>query len=189
MNQMPFHREHCELTRRYFLQLGVVGAVAGTALQNAATAFAQEPSKPAQNPDTAGAQPDPYFTLSDDFRDVSRGKPIPHTLSDEQKRNVGLTRETWKLEVFSDPDHPAKLKRSLTAADSFAGQWLTATATRIDGAFPTTTTSTMGGSPVGVPAVKLAKIGRYRWSAAVCELEVSSPMTNTSALLVALISA
>ena len=120
MNQMPFHREHCELTRRYFLQLGVVGAVAGTALQNAATAFAQEPSKPAQNPDTAGAQPDPYFTLADDFRDVSRGKPIPHTLSDEQKRNVGLTRETWKLEVFSDPDHPAKLKRSLTAADGTA---------------------------------------------------------------------
>ena len=37
---------------------------------------------------------------------MSRGKPLPHSLSDEQKRKVGLTRDTWKLEVVSDPDNP-----------------------------------------------------------------------------------
>ncbi len=118
MIQTPFHREHHELTRRYFLQLGVVGAAAGTLLQNAATSFAQEPSKPKH--DTAGAWPDPYFTSANDFRDVSRGKPIPHTLSEEQRSAVGQTRDTWKLEVISDPDHSARLKQPLTATDGTA---------------------------------------------------------------------
>ena len=57
---------------------------------------------------------EPYFTPATDFRDVSRGKPIPHTLDDEQKKAAGLTRETWKLEVISDPEHPAKIRRPVT---------------------------------------------------------------------------
>jgi hypothetical protein len=55
-----------------------------------------------------------YFTPSEKFRDVSRGKPLPHSLSDAIKQDVGLTRETWKLEVISDPDNPAKIRQPLT---------------------------------------------------------------------------
>ena len=68
---------------------------------------------------------EPYFTPQEKFRDVSRGKPLPHSLSEDKKRAVGLTRETWNLEVVSDPDNPAKLRNPLaknagTALD-FAG--------------------------------------------------------------------
>jgi hypothetical protein len=55
-----------------------------------------------------------YFTPQEKFQEVSRGKPLPHSLSDERKQAAGLTRETWKLEVIFDPDHPAKLCRRFT---------------------------------------------------------------------------
>src|SRR5207244_11589836 len=45
---------------------------------------------------------------------------LPHSLSDERKRKVGLTRETWKLEVISDPDNPAKIRSPLTKKDGTA---------------------------------------------------------------------
>ena len=115
-----FTSEHRELTRRYFLQVGVASAVAGFVTGLARSSFSQETAKPAVKPETAGAQPEPYFTAANEFRDVSRGKPIPHTLSEEQKHAVGLTRETWKLEVVSDTDHPARIKQPLTAADGTA---------------------------------------------------------------------
>ena len=65
---------------------------------------------------------EPYFTPPRDFRDVSRGKPLPHSLSEEKKREVGLLRETWKVEILSDPDHPATLGKQFTSA---AGSALT----------------------------------------------------------------
>src|SRR5205823_11643721 len=63
---------------------------------------------------------EPYFTPPAEFRDVSRGKPIPHTLPEAKRREVGLTRDTWRLEVVSDPDHPATLGRQLTRNDGTA---------------------------------------------------------------------
>src|SRR6185436_13827516 len=57
---------------------------------------------------------------SDKFRDVSRGKPVPHSLPDEKKSEVGLTRETWKLEVISDPQNAPRLGKQLTKADGTA---------------------------------------------------------------------
>src|SRR5205085_4824594 len=59
-------------------------------------------------------QLEPYFTPPAEFRDVSRGTPVPSTLPEEKKREVGLTRETWRLEVVSDPDNPATLGRQFT---------------------------------------------------------------------------
>ncbi|OYW24377.1 MAG: hypothetical protein B7Z55_02365, partial [Planctomycetales bacterium 12-60-4] len=55
-----------------------------------------------------------------EFRDVSRGKPLPHSLPEEKLREVGLTRETWKLEVLSDAEHPARLGKPLTKAEGTA---------------------------------------------------------------------
>jgi DMSO/TMAO reductase YedYZ molybdopterin-dependent catalytic subunit len=57
---------------------------------------------------------EPFFTPPEEFRDVSRGKPLPHSLPDAKKREVGLTRDTWKLEVLADPAHPTKLNKPLT---------------------------------------------------------------------------
>jgi len=63
---------------------------------------------------------EPFFTPPDKFQDVSRGKPLPHSLSEAKKREVGLTRNTWKLEVISDPENPAKLGKQLAKADGTA---------------------------------------------------------------------
>ena len=121
MNQHDFIEEHSRLTRRYFLKVGVAGV---SALPLNREAFADEPiaakSTKRSKPEKAGAQREPYFTLSTDFRDVSRGKPLPHLLTDEKKREVGLTRETWSVNVISDPDHPATLGKPLSKEDGSA---------------------------------------------------------------------
>ncbi len=114
-----FLTEHDRLTRRYFVNLGLVGCLASQ-FQSEVLAAADEKPKPRVKPDKAGARPDPYFTSNSDFRDVSRGSPLPHTLSEEKKQAAGMTRETWKLEVISDPDHPAKIGKPLTKADNTA---------------------------------------------------------------------
>ena len=142
MHDHSFLIEHRQLTRRVFLSSGALGATAtgavlnafatepfarnatnsenGEAACNAAESANAVPVRPADKGDKAGVMPDPYFTPADDFRDVSRGKPIPHTLSDNQKLEAGLTRETWQLEVNSDPDYPAKLGKPLTKEDDTA---------------------------------------------------------------------
>jgi DMSO/TMAO reductase YedYZ molybdopterin-dependent catalytic subunit len=104
-----FLAEHLKLTRRFFVGLGavcMVGRGGRSSGQNT------EPSAPelAQ----ALAKLEPYFTPLAEFRDVSRGKPLPHSLPEQKKREVGLTRETWKLEVLADPDFPATLGRQYT---------------------------------------------------------------------------
>ena len=103
-------------TRRHFVRLGLTST----------TAFAFSPSVGrgaiAEPPELVKVieSLEPYFTPQEKFRDVSRGKPLPHSLSDEKKRAVGLTRETWKLEVVSDPDNPAKIRNPLTKKDGTA---------------------------------------------------------------------
>lgn len=77
-----------------------------------AAALAARPSISLQ-----GEPSEPYFTPQEKFRDVSRGKPLPHQLSPEKRAEVGLTRETWKLEVLSDPAHPAELGRPKLTLD------------------------------------------------------------------------
>lgn len=114
-NPEPFLLEHRELTRRHFLRLGAAGAAALGSWPLAAGA-----SPPSSALAKAIEALEPYFTTPEKFRDVSRGKPLPHSLSEEKKRKVGLTRETWKLEVVSDPDHPATLRRSFTHTDGTA---------------------------------------------------------------------
>src|SRR5882762_1773660 len=89
------------LTRRYFIGLGVVGAAAFKFAPLGSGADAPAP-RLAKALETL----EPYFTPPDGFRDVSRGTPLPHSLPDEKKRAAGITRETWKLEVVSDPEKP-----------------------------------------------------------------------------------
>ena len=110
---IEFLREHMSLTRRHFLHAGALLPLAADG-EPAAPELAQ-----------ALAKLQPYFTDADQFIDVSRGKPLPHSLPDAKKREVGLTRETWKLEVTADPEHPTKMDAPMTrkagTALDFAG--------------------------------------------------------------------
>ncbi|MBP6785588.1 MAG: hypothetical protein KA152_17475, partial [Verrucomicrobiales bacterium] len=55
-----------------------------------------------------------YLTPQGDFYNVERGNPIPYKLPPEKRLEIGLERETWKLEVFADPaDAEKKLKPAL----------------------------------------------------------------------------
>jgi DMSO/TMAO reductase YedYZ molybdopterin-dependent catalytic subunit len=102
------------LSRRVFLRSGLAGTVSASTLST----IAAEPLPPELAP--ALAKLESYFTDPDQFGDVSRGKPIPHKLAAAKKKEVGLTRETWKLEVLSDPEHPATLGKQFTKNDGSA---------------------------------------------------------------------
>jgi len=107
--------ELMKLTRRQLFPAAAALAAAAGLRPPAAEA---EELQPELGP--AVAKLEPYFVIQDQFSDVSRGNPVPHTLPVEKKREVGLTRETWKLDVFSDPDAPAGLGRQLTRKDGTA---------------------------------------------------------------------
>jgi DMSO/TMAO reductase YedYZ molybdopterin-dependent catalytic subunit len=110
-----FLAEHLRLTRRFFLRTGAACVSLGGSL---ALADSKEP--PALELAQALSKLESYLTPQAKFQDVSRGKPVPHSLPDEKKREVGLTRETWKLEVVADPEQPATLGQQLTKATGTA---------------------------------------------------------------------
>jgi DMSO/TMAO reductase YedYZ molybdopterin-dependent catalytic subunit len=109
-----FLSEHDKLTRRFFLSAGAACVAGAGGLSLAAAA------PPAPELAAVLDKLEPFFTSQEDFQDVSRGKPVPHSLPDEKKREVGLTRDTWKLEVVTDPDNPATLGKQLKRADGTA---------------------------------------------------------------------
>ena len=110
-----FLREHEALTRRFFLGLGVAGTAAIVAGSRSAQASELAPELA-----DAIEKLESFLTPPDKFRDVSRGKPLPHSLPEEKRVEVGLTRETWKLEVTSDTEQPARIKKPMTKADGSA---------------------------------------------------------------------
>ncbi|HEY3789400.1 MAG TPA: molybdopterin-dependent oxidoreductase, partial [Urbifossiella sp.] len=94
------------LNRRLFLGSAAIAAA------NPIAAHAQNPLPKELVP--ALEKLEPYFTAPAKFQDVSRGNPIPHRLPEAKRREVGLTRDTWFLEVIADPEHPATLGKPLT---------------------------------------------------------------------------
>lgn len=112
-------QEHTALTRRYVLGLGAAGAAAwaGSPLFAAGEAVNDAILQKA----ISGIET--WLTQPDDFRDVSRGKPLPHSLDEETRKKVGLTRDTWSLEVISDPENPARLGNPLSKETGNAFQF------------------------------------------------------------------
>jgi DMSO/TMAO reductase YedYZ molybdopterin-dependent catalytic subunit len=51
----------------------------------------------------AVSSPHPFLTEAEDFYDVSRGRPKPHTLAGKALAEACLTPETWRLEIKVDP--------------------------------------------------------------------------------------
>ncbi len=112
-------RQHAALTRRYFLGLSAA-SVAGLSV---APLWADEREAHAVLAEAIARLE--YLTSEENFKLYGRGNPPPHTLSPERRREVGLSRDTWQLEVVPDPESNAQVqqpmsKESGTALD-FAG--------------------------------------------------------------------
>lgn len=142
-----FVQDQNRLCRRYFLQMGAAGAATGVTL----SLRAEVTSKDARLQDAIDRL-ESFLTLQADFQDVSRGKPLPHTLSDEKKRAVGMSRETWKLEVQSDTEHPASVRKPMTAEQgtAFDFQALMTLAETRSVRFPKVMTCLNIGCPLGM---------------------------------------
>lgn len=111
------------LTRRWLVRMGLSSALVGSLWRQ----LIAGPTDELQLSDDkaallreAVAKLESFMTKPEDFRDVSRGKPLPHTLPEDKKAEVGLTRQSWRLELISDPQRPAKLGKQFTKADNTA---------------------------------------------------------------------
>lgn len=105
------------ITRRRFLQVGSASVLSG----NLSGRRAQSQTR-SDGPGDATVAPE-YLTREEDFKNVGRGKPPPCDLPEPRRREVGLTRETWQLEVVADPESDSKLERPLSRAQGNALTW------------------------------------------------------------------
>lgn len=94
--------EHRDVTRRYFLQLGAAG-IAGLGCTSLWAKDAANDRLLAE----AIAQFE-YLTPEAKFLGGGRGNPPPYELTPEKRREVGLDRETWQLEVTTDASSDVK---------------------------------------------------------------------------------
>jgi DMSO/TMAO reductase YedYZ molybdopterin-dependent catalytic subunit len=112
-------REHVDVTRRHFLSLGAAGmaALSGSPL------LAGDGQDDAQGLLRDAVSKLEYLTREEDFISYGRGEPPPHELPPEKLREVGLTRETWQLEVLPDPESNSQVERPLSKAAGTALNW------------------------------------------------------------------
>ncbi len=115
-----FLSRHRDLTRRYFIKLGMAGLAMPTLLNSISGARAATGGSLLPSAEEKAKRFGSYLTPDALFADVSRGDPLPHELPEEKKTEVGMTRDTWRLEVISDPDHPVRLRSPLTKKDNSA---------------------------------------------------------------------
>jgi DMSO/TMAO reductase YedYZ molybdopterin-dependent catalytic subunit len=110
-------KEHSEVTRRYFLQLGA----AGVAALSVSRLWAQEGE---MHPLLSEAISElEYLTREENFINAGRGDPPPHTLPLEKRREVGLVPETWQLEVLPAPESNSKVEHPLSKLLGTALNW------------------------------------------------------------------
>ena len=110
-------RSLASMTRRRFIELGALGAAAASLGRLDARAAAKDP------PQADPAADSEYLTREENFVNVGRGNPPPHELSDEKRRAVGLTRETWQLEVVTDPESKVQVEHPLSKEIGNALTW------------------------------------------------------------------
>jgi hypothetical protein len=117
---MDHHRlleSHRDVTRRYFLQLGAAGIVG----LGCAPLWAQD-AEGDRLLAKAIAELE-YLTPESEFAGGGRGNPPPYKLTPEQRREVGLDRETWQLEVVADPTSDVQIESSLSKELGTALDW------------------------------------------------------------------
>lgn len=107
-----FASHHAALTRRYFLQLGPAGlaALGGPKLwaKQVADGILSDPVL------AEAASKLEYLTPLSKFKLGGRGKPRIYEIPPEKLPSIGLTRETWKLEIVPDPESTAEMGNPLT---------------------------------------------------------------------------
>jgi len=106
--------EHSAVTRRWFLKVGAAGAAIGGfglvwGRGDDGEALVREAISKLE-----------YLTKEEDFKTYGRGSPPPHELPIERKREVGLTRQTWRLEVVADSESNSVVERPMTKAEGTA---------------------------------------------------------------------
>ncbi|MHC4179594.1 MAG: molybdopterin-dependent oxidoreductase [Planctomycetota bacterium] len=109
--------EHRDVTRRYFLQLGAAG-IAGL---GCAPLWAQDAEGDRLLAE-AIAQLE-YLTPEAKFAGGGRGNPPPYKLTPQQRREAGLDRETWQLEVIADPTSDVRIESPLSKELGTALDW------------------------------------------------------------------
>jgi DMSO/TMAO reductase YedYZ molybdopterin-dependent catalytic subunit len=110
-------KEHRDVTRRYFLQLGAAG-IAGL---GCAPLSAQEAEGDRLLAEAIARLE--YLTPEARFAGGGRGNPPPYKLTPEQLREVGLHRETWQLEVIADPTSDVQIESPLSKQLGTALDW------------------------------------------------------------------
>ncbi len=109
--------EHRDVTRRYFLQLGAAG-IAGLGCAPLGAQGAESDRLLAE----AIAQLE-YLTPEAKFAGGGRGNPPPYELTPQQRREAGLDRETWQLEVIADPQSDVQIEKPLSKDRGTALDW------------------------------------------------------------------
>lgn len=144
-----FHKEHRVLTRRYFVGLGAAGISSLALLPELVSAASVVDQSTAL---AAAVKELEYLTPQEAFGDVSRGTPLPHSLSKEKRREVGLTPDSWQLEVIADPDNKADIDNPLSKAtkNPFDWQALMKLAAKRTVSFPKIMTCNNIGEPLGM---------------------------------------
>jgi DMSO/TMAO reductase YedYZ molybdopterin-dependent catalytic subunit len=108
--------EHIRLTRRYFLQIVGTGvATASTVRLCAAQLHLDLPKHAMERLD--------YLTRDGEFGSVERGDPLPYAQPEAKLREIGMTRDTWKLEVVPDAATGSKVEAPLTRERGTALDW------------------------------------------------------------------
>jgi DMSO/TMAO reductase YedYZ molybdopterin-dependent catalytic subunit len=101
------YQQHKEVTRRYFLKLGP----AGLAAMHAGSLWGKDSDESILADATSDLE---YLTHQDEFGTVQRGKPLPYTLPLEKRLEIGMERETWKLDVVPDPESNPQMAKPLS---------------------------------------------------------------------------
>lgn len=110
-------QEHREVTRRYFLRLGAAG-IAGLGCAPLWAGNVESDRLLAEA--IAGLE---YLTPEARFAGGGRGNPPPFKLTPEQRRQAGLHRDTWQLEVIADPESDVRIENPLSKELGTALDW------------------------------------------------------------------
>ncbi len=104
------------LHRRDLIRLAATGLAAGSLGQPLPGIEPSLRTFRESSDDAKPAAPNrPWLTPSKDFNDVSRGDPVPHTLTGEALTKARLTPETWRLEIAAEKKATIEKPLSLAA--------------------------------------------------------------------------
>lgn len=125
-------RKTPSFTRRGFLQAAAAGAAGLSTPRLQAGAGPAEACPPEAVPAEAAEAEAAlakaiaklrYLTPAEEFREFEREKPRIDQMPPEKLREVGLDRETWKLEVVPDPESSSRVERPLSKEQGTALDW------------------------------------------------------------------